>query len=137
MKLYNGQDKNNDPSEECGEERTAALEVNSGHSETKNSVKLFNDRDKNNCCPSKHKYLFGIPVDDTIMKFTTGPSTRSSKSDKNRIHRAGTRWLHAQKQPTVRTKETKKLKVMERYAMIREDEDEREEKRVGERRRKE
>ena len=70
------------------------------------------------------------------MKFSTGPSIGSSKSVKNRLHRAGTRWLHAQKQPTVRMKETKKLKVMERYAMLKEDEDEKEEKRAGERRRK-
>ena len=105
---------NNHPSEACGEKRTAALEVNSGHSEMKSSVrgtatmmKLSNDQDENNCCPSEHKCLFGIPVDETIMKITTGPSTRSSKTYKSRLHRVGTSWLHAQKQPSVRTRETK------------------------------
>ena len=52
---------------------------------------------------------------------------------KNRLHTAGTRWLHAQKLLTVRRRETKKLKIRERYATIQEDEDEK----AGERRRKE
>ena len=63
MKLFNGQNENNDPCEEGGEERTATLE----------------DRDKDNCCLSERKHLFGIPVDETIMKFSTGPSTGGSK----------------------------------------------------------
>ena len=89
MKLLNEQDKNNHPSKECGEKGTAALEANSGHSETMSSVKgttstmkLLNDQDKTNCCPSEHKYLFSIPIDETIAKFTTGLSTGSSKGYK-------------------------------------------------------
>ena len=84
MKLFNEQDKNNHPSEECGEEGTAALEVNSGHSKamssvmgTKTKMKLSNDKGENNCCPSEHKYLFGTTVDETVVKLTTGPSTGS------------------------------------------------------------
>ena len=103
----------------------------------KKRTATLEDRDKNSCCPSESKYLSGIPVDETIMKFSTGPSTGSSKSVKNRLHRAGTRWSHVQKQPTVRMRETKKLKIRERYATIQKDEDEKEEKRAGERRRKE
>ena len=89
MKLLNEQDKNNHPSKECGEKGTAALEANSGHSETMSSVKgttstmkLLKDQDENNCCPSEHKYRFSIPMDKTSAKFTTGPSTGSSKGYK-------------------------------------------------------
>ena len=82
---------------------------------------------KNICSP------FGIPVDEKIMKFFTGPSTGTSKSVKNRLHRAGTRWLNAQKLLTVRRRETKKLKIWKRYVTIQEDEDEKEEKKAEER----
>ena len=66
MKLFTGQDVNCDPSEEEGEERTATLEV----------------RDKKSCCPSEYKYLFGIPVDEEIIKFSTGAGSGSSRSFK-------------------------------------------------------
>ena len=121
MKLFNGQDENNDPSEEGGEERTATLE----------------DLDKSNCCPSERKHLFGIPVDETTMKFSTGPSIGSSKSVKNRLHRAGKRWLHKKKLATVRMRETMKLRIWKRYATVQEDENEKEEKKAEEKRRKE
>ena len=97
MKLFTGQNEDNDPNEEGGERGMATLK----------------EREEESCCPSEHKYLFGILVDKQIMKFSTSPRMGSSNISKNRLHRAGTRWLHVQKQPTIRMKEERKLKTMD------------------------
>ena len=75
MKLFASQNKDNDPNEEGGEGGMASLK----------------ERESVSCCPNKHKYLFGIPVDEQIMKFSTGPSIGSSKTSKHKLHRVGTR----------------------------------------------
>ena len=127
-----------------------AREANSDYSEERSPVKgtaaamkLFNDQDENNCCPSKaggvsrtaalvekradgdgaheQKLLFGFPVDEAIMKISTGLSMRGNKGYKGRLHRVGTSWLRAQKLPSVRIREAKKLEVTERYKVTQED----------------
>ena len=76
-KLLTKQSKDIDLHEEGGEEGKATLK----------------EREVVSCCSNKHKYLFGIPVDEQIMKFSTGPRMGSSKTVKNKVHRAGTRWM--------------------------------------------
>ena len=131
MKLSTKQSEDADPLKEEGEEGKATLrdrEVVSctdphedGSEEGKATLK---GREVVRCCSNKHKYLFGIPVDEQTMKFSTGPRMGSSKTVKKKVHRAGTRWIQLQRLPTVRAKEEKKLKMKER---MKDDESEKEE----------
>ena len=104
-----------EPQEEGSEEGKATLKV----------------REILNCCSNKHKYLFGIPVDELTMKFSTGPRMGSSKTIKKKVHRAGTRWMQLQRQPTVRSKEEKKLKMKEWMKEVKSNEEEEKERRKG------
>ena len=66
------------------------------------------------------KLLFGAPVDETIMKVTTGWGTSSKESFKRRTHRVGTSWIRGQKFPSARQKVIKKLKTEEKSKKMRE-----------------
>ena len=59
----------------------------------------------------KPKLLFGAPVDETIMKITTGWGTSSKESFKRRTHRVGTSWIIGQKFPSARQRAIKNLKT--------------------------
>ena len=72
MKLITDQNEDIDLNEEGGKGEIATLK----------------EREEVSCCPNKHKYLFGIPVDEQIMKFSIGLRMGSSKISKNRLHRA-------------------------------------------------
>ena len=104
MKLFTGLEENNDPSEEEGHRMKLFTDQNEDidpHEEGgEGGMATMKEREEVSCCHNKHKYLFGILVDEKIMKFSTGLRMGSSKISKNRLHRAGTRWLHVQKQPT-------------------------------------
>ena len=50
-------------------------------------------RDAVTRCSSEHKYLFGIPIDEQTIKFSTGPRVGSGKNNKRKFHKAGTKWI--------------------------------------------
>ena len=76
--------------------------------------------------------MFGIPVDEQTMKFSTGPRMGSGKNVKRKVHRAGTKWIRLQKLPTVRARDEMKLKTEERTKY---GESEKEEEKEGRKRR--
>ena len=93
MKLFTGLDKNNDPSEEEGHRMKLFTDQNdyiNPHEEGgEGGMATLKEREEVSWCPNKHKYLFGIPVDEQIMKFSTGPRMGSSNISNNRRERDG------------------------------------------------
>ena len=125
MKLFNGpsmsQEENNScPSKASGESGTAALVERRADCEGAHEPKL----------------LFGVPVDEAIMKITTGLRMCGKESYKNRLHRAGTSWIRGQKLPLVRLRKIKKLKSAERDETMQEDEEKKKDKKTREGREK-
>ena len=60
------------------------------------------------------KHLFGIPIDEQIVKLSRGPRSNGECGKKRRTHRYGTEWLKLQKLPTVRERIIKKMKTESR-----------------------
>ena len=55
--------------------------------------------------------MFGIPIDEQIVKLSRGPRSNDKCGKNRRTHRYGTKWLQLQKRPTVREKIIKKMKT--------------------------
>ena len=76
------------------------------------------------------KHLFGVPVDEQIVKLSTGPRGEGGRCTKRRTHRYGTMWLQLQKPPTVHSRIEKKL-MTEARAKYDENEGKEEKRRDG------
>lgn len=74
------------------------------------------------------KHLFGIPIDEQIVKLSRGPRSNGVCGNNRRTHRYGTKWLQLQKLPTVRERIIKKMKT---EARAKDDEEKGEEDKEG------